>query len=162
VHTVRLPDGRISTREIVEHSGAVAMVPILDHDRVILIRQFRQAAGEALLEIPAGTLEPQESPEECARRELQEEIGYRCGRLEELFSSFLAPGYSTEMLHTYLALDLTPAKGHADADEFVEPEIIRFQDVPHLIRSGAIKDAKTICGLLLAKERLAAGSETSV
>ncbi len=158
VRRVRLPDGREATREVVKHGGAVALVPVLDDGRVLLVRQFRSAVGEALLEIPAGTLEPGEDPETCAARELEEETGHRAGRLERLFSSYLAPGYSSEMLHTFLALDLVrPIPGgapHTDRDELVRVQAIPLREALGLIHSGALRDAKTICGLLLAGARL--------
>ena len=154
VRQVRLANGRHATREVVKHGGAVALVPILDRDQVLLVRQFRSAVGEALLEIPAGTLEQGETPEACAARELEEETGYRAGRLEPLFSSYLAPGYSSEMLHTFLALDLERTTPHTDSDELVAVETISLREAPRMIRSGLIRDAKTICGLLLAASRL--------
>lgn len=150
VDTVRLPNGLTSKREIIEHRGAVAIVPMLDHKQVVLVRQFRQAAGRALLEIPAGGLEPGEEPADCARRELTEEIGYYPGKLTEMFYSYLAPGYSTEKLHTFLAEDLIPHKAESDSDEFLEVVIVNLTDAIDMIRSGEIADAKSICGLLLA------------
>jgi len=154
VRRVRLPDGREARRDIVRHAGAVAMIPVTGDGRVLLVRQFRSPAGEALLEIPAGTLEPGEDPLACAARELEEEIGYRAGRLEPLFSSYLAPGYSSEMLHTFLATDLQPTAPHRESDEIIRVEAISLAEAPALIRNGSIKDAKTICGLLLAAQRL--------
>jgi len=152
VDTVRIPSGREATREVVEHRGAVAMVPLLDDGRVVLVRQFRQAVGEVLLEIPAGTLNAGEEPDECARRELREEIRYEPAKLEEMFASYLAPGYSSEMLHVFLATELTPAEGETDEDETVEVEILPLDKAVEMIRTGEIKDAKTICGLLLARD----------
>ncbi|RMH08015.1 MAG: NUDIX hydrolase, partial [Armatimonadetes bacterium] len=117
IDTVRLPSGRTARREIVEHRGAVAIVPLLNPETVLLIRQYRQAVGEALLEIPAGTLEPDEPPDRCARRELEEETGYAARQLRKLFSQYLAPGYSQEVLHVYLAESLQPTRQHLDEDE---------------------------------------------
>lgn len=154
VDTVELPNGRVSTREVVEHRGAVAVVPILDEDRVIMVRQFRQPAGEVLLEIPAGTLDSGENPAACAARELEEETGYRAGELREMFSSYLAPGYSSEMLHTFLALGLARSRPHAEADEFLEIVVVGLDDAVGKISSGEIKDAKTICGILMARRAL--------
>lgn len=155
VDTVRLPNGRESTREVVVHRGAMAAVPLLGDDRVVLVRQFRQAAGEALLEIPAGTLEPGEDPEQGIARELGEEIGYRPERITLMFSSYLAPGYSSEMLHTYLAEGLVPANAHADVDEFIEIVEMPMAEAVAKIVSGEIKDAKSICGILMAQRFLA-------
>jgi ADP-ribose pyrophosphatase len=147
--TVRMPNGHITQREIVEHRGAVAIVPLLNADTVLLIRQYRQAVGETLLEIPAGTLEPDEPPDQCAARELQEETGYRAAHLRHLFSQYLAPGYSQEVLHVYLAEELTPAQAHTEADEMVELAPTPLSQIVPMILNGAIKDAKTIAGLLM-------------
>lgn len=151
VDKVRLPNGREATREIVVHRGAVAVVPLLDSDTIVMVRQFRQAAGEALLEIPAGTLDPDETPDYCAERELTEEIGYKPGKLTLMFRSYLAPGYSSEMLHTFLAQDLSREKAEHDADEFIEVVEVKMHEAVELIRSGEIKDAKTICGVMMAR-----------
>jgi ADP-ribose pyrophosphatase len=150
VDRVELPNGRETTREVVEHRGAVAIVPMLDHEKIVLVRQFRQPVGRAILEIPAGTLEAGEDPYDCARRELAEEIGYHPRKLTRMFYSYLAPGYSTEMLHTFLAEDLEKVEENRDADEFLEIVTINLRDAVEMIRSGEIIDAKSICGLLLA------------
>lgn len=155
VDRVRLPNGHESTREIVVHRGAVAAVPLIDSDTVVMVRQFRQAAGETLLEIPAGTLDPGEDPEACVVRELEEEIGYHANRVTTMFSSYLAPGYSSEMLHTFLAEDLTKAQAHADADQFIEVVEVPLHEAVGKILSGEIKDAKSICGILMAQRFLA-------
>lgn len=156
VDRVRLPNGRETTREIVVHRGAVAVVPMLDGDRVVMVRQFRQAAGEVLMEIPAGTLEPDEDPVACAQRELQEEIGYRADEMTLMFKSYLAPGYSSEMLHTFIARGLSKASAVHDPDEFIEVAEVPLHHAVEMIRSGEIKDAKTICGVLMAMRVLAA------
>jgi len=150
IDTVRTSDGREFKREVVEHKGAVAIVPRLDSDTFLLIRQFRQAVGESLLEIPAGTLESGEDKDACAERELQEEIGYRPGSLRLMFSQFLAPGYSSEVLHAYLAEDLQPSAISPDEDEEIEVVPIRIADVEPMILDGRIKDAKSIAALLVA------------
>lgn len=154
VDRVRLPDGRESTREIVVHRGAVAAVPLIDSDRVIMVRQFRQAAGETLLEIPAGTLDPGEDPVDCVVRELEEEIGYHANRVTPMFRSYLAPGYSSEMLHTFLAEDLVQVSSSSDEDEFIEIVEIPLDEAVDKILTGEIKDAKSICGILMAKRIL--------
>ena len=154
VDTVLLPDGRRATREVVEHKGAVAIVPLIDTDVVVMVRQFRQPTGEVLLEIPAGTLEPREDPDDCAARELIEETGYRAGILHKMFRSYLAPGYSSEMLHTYLATDLKQVEAAPDADELLDVVTVGFDEAVGMISTGQIKDAKTICGLLMAYRRL--------
>lgn len=150
VDTVTLPNGRTSKREIIEHRGAVAIVPIINDHQVVLVRQFRQSAGRVLLEIPAGGLEPDEEPADCACRELSEETGFYPNRLTEMFYSYLAPGYSTEKLYTFLAEDLISKRSASDTDEFLETVTVNLEDAIGMIRSGEIADAKSICGLLLA------------
>ncbi|MEN6355914.1 MAG: NUDIX hydrolase [Armatimonadota bacterium] len=152
VDTVRLPSGRQSTREVVVHRGAVAAVPMLDSDRIVMVRQFRQAAGEILLELPAGTLEANEEPVHCVSRELEEEIGYKAGKLTPLFCSYLAPGYSSEMLHMFLAENLEKIQARPEDDEFIDIVEVSIDDAVELIRSGGIKDAKTICGIMMAQK----------
>lgn len=149
VDKVQMPNGKVAEREIVEHRGAVAIVPLLDKDTVLLIRQYRQAVGEVLLEIPAGTLEPGEHPDACAGRELEEETGYRAGHLKKLFSQYLAPGYSQEVLHVYLAEHLEQTTQQTEEDENVELAPLFLAEIPALIEQGEIKDAKTIAGLLM-------------
>ena len=106
------------------------------------------------MEIPAGTLEPGEDPDLCAHRELQEEVGYRADRLDLMFRSYLAPGYSTEMLYTFVARGLTRVCAERDPDEFIEIVEVPVERAVEMIRSGEIKDAKTICGVLMAKGEL--------
>jgi len=149
VDEVELADGRRSTREVVEHRGAVAIVPLLPDGRVLMVRQFRLPAGRELLEIPAGTLDPGEEPAACAARELREETGYAAARLTPLFCSFLAPGYSSELLHTYAAEDLYPDSANADDDEQLELVEVPLSKALKLISTGEVCDAKTICGLLM-------------
>ncbi|MBN2306348.1 MAG: NUDIX hydrolase [Anaerolineae bacterium] len=150
--TVALPDGRTAKREIVRHPGAVAMVP-LDGDNVILVRQFRLAAGKVMLEIPAGTLHPGEDPRLAAERELQEEIGFRAGTLIRLAGEFTAPGYTTEYIHIFLATDLAEAHLDKDDDEFIEMVTMPLDDALRRVMAGEIEDGKTIIGLLLAAQR---------
>ncbi len=154
VDTVLLPDGSIASREVVEHKGAVAIVPLLANGDVVLVRQFRQPVGAVLNEIPAGTLDKKESAEECARRELAEETGYAAGTLILMFSTYLSPGYSNEMLHTFLARDLSPVSADNDEDEFLEVITVPLSRAVDMIRTGEIKDAKTVCGLLMAQRIL--------
>ncbi|MGQ9462903.1 MAG: NUDIX hydrolase [Candidatus Fervidibacter sp.] len=152
--TVRLLNGRESTREVVVHPGAVAIVPMLDDRKVVLVSQYRHAVGKTLMEIPAGTLHPDEKPEDCALRELREETGYIAGRLEKLLSLHLAPGYSTELIHLFLAEDLRPAKSETDEDEFIEPVIVPLDEAVVKILKGEIQDAKTVAALLLVWNKL--------
>ena len=146
--TVRLPNGEQSEREIVEHPGAAAVVALDGHDRVLLVHQYRLAARRVLREIPAGTLEPGEDPSACARRELQEETGYSPGKLEPIGGLYVAPGYTTEYIHLFLAQDLTHAPLAADDDEFIEVEQLPLGEALAMIDSGDIVDGKSIAGLL--------------
>ena len=154
VDTVELPDGQHAIREIVRHPGAVAMVPLLASGEVVLVRQFRGAAGKPLLEIPAGTLEPGEDPDSAAARELQEEAGYRPGRLERLGGEYTAPGYTSEYIHLYLATELEVSRLSQDDDEFLEVVTLPFSEALRRVMSGEIEDGKTLIGLLLAARRL--------
>ena len=154
VDNVRLPDGHRSTREVVVHPGAVAMVPLLDAEHVLLVRQWRHPAGRALLEIPAGTLGAGEDPRDCAVRELMEEVGYRPRTLTRLAGIFLAPGYSSECLQLFLAEQLTPERLAQDEDENIEIVSLSWHDIDELLLRGEIGDAKTLAGLLLAQKVL--------
>lgn len=152
--TVRLPNGETSIREIVRHPGAVAMVPLTPQGAVILVQQFRLPSGQVLLEIPAGTLKPGEDPALAARRELQEEIGLKPGRLTPLGGEFTAPGYTSEFIHLFLAEDLAPAPLAVDDDEFLETVTLPLDEALRRVETGAIQDGKTIAALLLAARRL--------
>jgi len=153
VDQVEFDDGASTVREVVEHRGAAAIVPLLE-DKVVLVRQFRYATSSTLLEIPAGTLELGEEPETCARRELEEETGYRCHELRKILECFLAPGYSTEKIHFYLATNLEPTRMKTEEDERIELEIVPIAEALEKIRRGEIHDAKTVCGLYRASELL--------
>ena len=148
VDTVQMPDGRKTTREIVEHSDCVAVVVIDADDNLLLVRQFRQAVGRELLEIPAGGVDPGEDPEAAVRRELQEEIGYLPRKLEKLGGFYSAPGYCSEYLHLYLAAGLTPSQLYAEDTEGISIVRVTAGRIPSLIASGEICDAKSIAGLL--------------
>jgi len=149
VDEVALPSGRTAVREIVEHRGAVAVVPLLPSGEVVLVRQYRAAAGETLLEIPAGTLEPGEAPEQALQRELAEEIGMRAGRVRRLGAFLPSPGVLTEVIHLYLAEELTPHRAEAEEEDL---EVVRLPlaRARALVDRGEIRDAKSIIGLLLA------------
>jgi ADP-ribose pyrophosphatase len=154
IDEVRLINGHHKRREVIRHNGAVAIVPIDAQGNVVLVRQFRYAAGRVLLEVPAGTLEPNEAPEVCAARELQEEAGYRPGKLERLGGIYAAPSYTTEFIHLYMATDLEASRLDVDDDEFLEVYPLPMDEVIRLIEAGDIRDGKTISGVLLARERL--------
>lgn len=148
---VRVPSGHVTQLDIVEHVGAVTVVPVDDEGQIWFVRQYRHAAGKELLELPAGTLEPGEEPEYCAGREIREEIGMRAGRLRKLGEFFLAPGYSTEFMHMYLATGLVPDPLPGDHDEFLSIERVPLAQVDNLVRSGAIQDGKTLAGIYLLR-----------
>jgi len=145
---VMLPNSKLAYREAIDHNGAVAIVP-LDKDEVILIRQFRYSTGEEILEIPAGTLNKGEDPESCARRELEEEIGYTAGKIKKMTEFFLAPGYSNELLHLFIAWDLSQSSQILDGDEFVQIERYPKENVIELVMNRKVRDAKTIIGLYM-------------
>jgi len=154
VDEVRIENGSRARREVVEHRGAAAIVPILNGSDVILVRQYRYPIETDLLEIPAGTLKSNEDPKECALRELEEETGYRCGELTKMLECFLAPGYSTEKIHIYLARRLTQTQTNLDEDESISVERFRISEVLDKIRTGEIRDAKSIVGLQAARRLL--------
>jgi ADP-ribose pyrophosphatase len=149
---VELPTGRQASREIIEHPGSVAIVPLLgDGSRLVLVKQFRLATGGVILEIPAGTLRRPEEPEDGARRELEEETGYRAGKLEHLFDAFPTPGYSMELTHYYLATALAKGEQKTDEDEMIEVQVLEVDDVMGLISSGGLRDAKSIAAVAYLK-----------
>lgn len=155
VDRVRFPDGRETSLDIVEHGGAVVVLPVRSDGRLVMIRQYRHPAGAALLEFPAGTLEQDEEPEVCARRELQEETGFSARNLERLGGMYLAPGYSTEYLHVFLATGLEEDPLPKDEDEWLELEVLAVPELLERVRSGDLEDAKSLAGLFLARDRLA-------
>ncbi len=148
VDRVEKPDGRETTREIVEHSDCVAIVAIDADDNVLLVRQPREAVGKELLEIPAGGIDPGEDAAQAACRELQEETGYFPQKLERLGGFYSAPGYCTEYLYLYLATELAFSPLVAEDTENIEVVRVTQADIPELISSGKICDAKSIAGLL--------------
>jgi len=148
VDTVRLPDGRQTTREIVEHESCVAIVALDDADNVLLVRQFRKPVEKELLEIPAGGIDPGESPEDAVRREMREETGFLPRRVQRLGGFYSSPGFCTEYLYLYLASDLVAKPLKAEDTENITLVRVALSEVPELIASGAICDAKSIAGLL--------------
>lgn len=141
---VLLSNGRIAQRDILVHKGACTAVPVTDDKKIVFVKQYRHATGEFLLEIPAGGLEADEKPEECIVRELQEEIGYKPGKVDFLFQIWLAPGYSSEKLYCYLCSDLEKSVLPCDDDEDLKVYELSFEEVNDKINNGEIRDAKTI------------------
>ena len=147
VDTVPLPNGVTVDLETIRHPGASAVVPLKDDGTVVLIRQFRHAAGGFIYEIPAGKLAPGEDPLHCASRELEEEVGYRAASFELLSSIFTAPGFADEVIHVYKATGLTMGRQQLDRDEVLEIVEMPLHQAIAQIQDGTIRDAKTIVGL---------------
>jgi ADP-ribose pyrophosphatase len=152
--TLRLPDGRETRFDIVEHVGSVVILPVDAEDNLLFVRQYRHAAKLDLLEFPAGTLDEGEDPETCALREVREETGMAAGKLETLGGFYLAPGYSTEYMVVYLATDLRYDPLDADADEFISVVRIPLMEVSKMFERGEIPDAKSLAAFLLARKHL--------
>jgi ADP-ribose pyrophosphatase len=153
VDRIRLPGGRTTALDIVDHPGSVAIVPLTGDGGIYFVRQYRLAAGRELLELPAGTLENGEEPKTCADRELQEETGFSARRLEKIGSFYLAPGYCTEWMHVFLARDLSPSRLPGDEDEILH--VVRQSELEtrHMLARGSLEDAKTIAALALYFQR---------
>jgi len=147
IDTVTLPNGATAELEMIRHPGASAVVPVKDDGTVIVIRQFRHAAGGFIYEIPAGKLNPGEDPLDCASRELEEEIGYRAENLELLTSLFTAPGFTDEVIHVYKATGLVKGQQQLDQDEVLEILEWPMDKAIAEIKNGTIRDAKTMVGL---------------
>jgi len=144
-----LPNGRRTTFTIVEHPGAVAIVPVHANGDVVLLKQFRPSIGEELYEIPAGTIEKGEAPLATAKREIIEETGFKAKQWSKVSEFYSAPGFCTELMHLYVARGLSPAKADGDEDEILKPVRMSVDAALKLIRTGKIRDAKTIAGLLI-------------
>lgn len=154
VDRIKFPDGFVSNVEIVRHPGAVTIIPVDDSGDIWFVRQYRHPVMETLLELPAGTLEPDEAPAVTAAREIREEIGMAAKELKELGRFYVSPGYSTENMVVYLATGLSPAPLDKDLGEQIEVEIYPLRDVYAMIAEGRIKDGKTLAAFLLARDIL--------
>jgi len=153
VEEVRLPGGRSVELDIVRHPGASAIVPFESEDVVLLIRQLRHAVGGTIWEVPAGKLDG-DPPEVCARKELEEEVGRRAGRLEKLASIFTTPGFTDEVIHLFAAFDLTPVPQRLEDDEVIEVVPMPLARALEMVWSGELRDAKSALALLHAAKRL--------
>jgi ADP-ribose diphosphatase len=153
LQAIALPDGSITQREVVLHPGAVALVPMVDPDHVCLIRNHRYAISKTLLEVPAGTIDPDESPDETARRELAEETGYQADRIVRVGEWFVSPGVMNERMFLYLCEDLKPGPTSHQPGERLQPVIVAWDEALGMVRDGRIEDAKTMLAILL-RDRL--------
>ncbi|MFH2069742.1 MAG: NUDIX hydrolase [Elusimicrobiota bacterium] len=151
VDTVLLPDGNKAKREFTHHPNAVAVVPFVDENNIVLVRQYRYPVRKITYEIPAGKLDRKEGLTDCVRRELAEETGFAAGSVKRFISYWPTPAFSTEVVHIYIARDLTPVETKPDKDEFIDRIIIPFDTAVEWVRSGKIMDSKTIISLLYIK-----------
>ena len=151
VSKVELPDGETSSREIIRHNGGAAIVALDDEKNIFLVKQFRIATGQEMLEIPAGKLEAGEDPLVCAKRELEEETGMQAGEIKHLFSMYATPGYCAERLHIYFANNLKSGQIHRDEEEFLHVIKMPFDEAYEMVMEGKFQDAKTIAGILAVK-----------
>ncbi len=149
VNTLTTADGKTIRRDAIRHPGAVVILPILDAEHVVLLRNFRFVIGETLWEAPAGTVEPNEALEVCAKRELLEETGYQAAKWRSLGYVYASPGVMDEKLHLFVAEELTPGTARPEPDEQLEPVTVRLDEAIRMCLDGTIRDAKTITSLLL-------------
>jgi ADP-ribose pyrophosphatase len=153
IEEVELPNGNRVELEILHHPGAAAVVPFLARDRILLLRQYRHAAGGYVWEIPAGKLEPGEDPVACALRELEEETGYRSRRIERTGSILTTPGFTDERIHLFSAFDLEPGTAAHETSEVIEVHEVPFEEALAMADRGEIVDAKTLAALFHASRR---------
>ncbi len=161
VDDVRTPSGRMVEREVVTHGGAVGIIPLTDKGDIIMVNQYRHAVAANLKEIPAGKLDPGETPAECAARELIEETGFAAGRLAHLTTFFTTPGYSNEIFHLFVADKLTPQSSELTEEEIESIESLSLSEAVRQIEVGIIKDGKTVAAVGLAKIWLESGGHGS-
>jgi ADP-ribose pyrophosphatase len=156
VDDVRLEDGVVTRQEVVEHAPSVTMIPVRPDGRIVLIRQYRHPTGEVLLETPAGSIDPGETPEQAAARELAEEIGFHPRQVVRVGGFYLAPGWATEFMHVFVAQELVPATAEPDTDERIQVVPLSLAEIADLVRTGQIRDCKTLAALTLARDALRA------
>lgn len=152
IDTVELPGKKYSKREIVEHPGAVAIIPITEDGKIILVKQFRKSVEKPLLEIPAGKIEINEEPKETALRELHEETGFHSNNMEYITEFYTSPGFSNEKVYLFLATELEKGEAVPMDDEYIETEMFDIIDLVEMVNRGEITDSKTIIGILLAEK----------
>ena len=150
LETIMLPEGKTGQREIVDHGDSIVVVPVDKDNQIVLVKQYRKALEAFLLEAPAGGIEEDETPNDAALRELQEEIGYTSDSIEYMGGFWIAPGFCNEYMHSYIARDLIESQLPPDEDESIEIVSVPISEIPDLIRSGEIEDAKAISALLMA------------
>jgi ADP-ribose pyrophosphatase len=154
---IRFDDGQEMEMELVSHPGAAAVVPLLDNGRVVLIRQYRYTVDKYIWEIPAGRFNDREDSLSCAAREMEEEVGYRAGKILKLGSILTTPGFSDERIDIFLAKDLVKAERHLDPDEFIDVEDVTLDEALEMIARGEIEDSKTLIALFLTARKLRGG-----
>lgn len=150
--TVELSEGKSGVREVVEHEGAAAVIPITNQKEIILVEQYRKAPDKRLLEIPAGKLENGENPKNCALRELQEEIGKGARKLYSLLHFYPSPGFCSEVIYLFAALDLYESKQNQDFDEVFKIHTFSLHEAVEMTKKGIINDAKTVIGIYTARD----------
>jgi len=149
--TIKLPDGNVVEYDFIKHNGGTAVVPVTQDGKILMVRQDRDAIDRETLEIPAGKREGEEDPKECVIRELEEETGYRCKKLEHLIAVDTWVAFCDEKLDIYVASELVPTSQHLDEDEFIDVEAWSLEELEQMIFAGTIRDAKTIAGLMAYK-----------
>lgn len=154
IETVELPDKKYSKREIIEHPNGVAIIPIIDDNKMIMVKQYRKAVEKIMLEIPAGILEVTEEPREAALRELKEETGYDAEKLKYIMEFYTSPGYCDEKIYLFLAENLKEGEIDLDPEEAVEHEIYSIEELVKMVNRGEIVDSKTIIGINIAQNYL--------
>lgn len=153
---IELANGKTSRREVVEHPGAVVVIGITKEKQLVLIKQFRTPVGAVIIEACAGLVNKGEKLIDAAKRELKEETGYDCGKIKQVLSAYTSPGYSTEIIHYFIATDLTKGSQGFDEDENIEMFLLSIDEAKHQIKEGKIKDNKTIIAIMLADEQISA------
>jgi ADP-ribose pyrophosphatase len=153
IDEVRLPNGKTAVREYIDHPGAVAVVPVLPNGRIVMVQQYRYPVQERTWELPAGKLGRGENPDRCVRRELQEETGYRAGRIKRLMSYWPTPAFANEVIHLYIATGLKRGRANPDDDEFLGTKAWKESDLMRAVWNGGIRDSKTLVGLFAYRLR---------